>query len=444
MTPTGEPTTSTGGRATLPLAGCSFGWLHLAPLPDALRALARQGFRSLELTTAPPHLSADAIGPYERLELARLLAALQLRAVLDQGLARLVARAEALGITIGLENSPYGYLGRSGDLVEIVDRWSSPRLRITYDVANALAIEDPAEGVRRAGDRLVPRTPPTRGGASGRTPRPAAAKSTSPGSRGPSRGSASAAPRSTNWSTGMTRNPGCRPTSRRSRPRDGPRDAAGRRGHGRGMGPVTPPPMPSSADVVVAGSGTAGLTAALAAAVAGAEVLLVERGQRLGGTTALSGGRVWVPCNHLQDTDSPEAAAAYLDGLFSDRYRHMTEAFLATAPEMARFVERHSAHRFAACPRYPDYHSSRPGAMTGGRALDAQPIDTRDLTPLAEDILVRPATCRCPSPSGRTGATRTGSTGNCCASASATASSPAGWRWSPGCSTAWCRRERRC
>ena len=217
VTPTGEPPTPAAGRATLPLSGCSFGWLHLAPLPDALRALARQGFRSLELTTAPPHLSADAIGPYERRELARLLGALHLRvvsvnpsftdlnlvstnpeirevserqlianvelaadlgadyvvvipgrlhalapapaeaarAVLDQGLARLVARAEALGITIGLENSPYGYLGRSGDLVEIVDRWSSPRLRITYDVANALAIEDPAEGVRRVGDRLV-------------------------------------------------------------------------------------------------------------------------------------------------------------------------------------------------------------------------------------------------------------------------------------------------
>jgi sugar phosphate isomerase/epimerase len=202
---------------TLPLSGCSFGWLHLAPLPDALCALARQGFRSLELTTAPPHLSAAALGPYERRELAKLLDALHLRvvsvnpsfldinlvstnpeirevserqvianielaadlgadyvvlipgrlhalapapaeaarAVLDQGLARLVARAGALGITIGLENSPYGYLGRSGDLVEIVDRWASPRLRITYDVANALAIEDPAEGVRRAGHRLV-------------------------------------------------------------------------------------------------------------------------------------------------------------------------------------------------------------------------------------------------------------------------------------------------
>jgi len=148
--------------------------------------------------------------------------------------------------------------------------------------------------------------------------------------------------------------------------------------------------MPASADVVVAGSGAAGLTAALAAAVAGADVLLVERGERLGGTTALSGGRVWVPCNHLQDRDTPEAAAAYLDGLFSDRYPHLTETFLRTAPEMARFVERHSAHRFAACPRYPDYHSSRPGATAGGRALDAQPIDTRELTPLAADILVPP------------------------------------------------------
>jgi sugar phosphate isomerase/epimerase len=202
---------------TLPLSGCSFGWLHLAPLPDALRALAGQGFRSLELTTAPPHLSAPAAGPYEHAGLARLLTALDLqvvsvnpsfldinlvstnpeirevserqlianielaadlgavyvvvipgrlhalapapaeaaRAVLDRGLARLVTRADQLGITIALENSPYGYLGRAGDLAGVVDSWQTPRLRITYDVANALAIEDPAEGVRQAGDRLA-------------------------------------------------------------------------------------------------------------------------------------------------------------------------------------------------------------------------------------------------------------------------------------------------
>src|SRR5262249_58608878 len=93
--------------------------------------------------------------------------------------------------------------------------------------------------------------------------------------------------------------------------------------------------MPAGADVVVAGSGAAGLTAALAAAVSGASVLLVERGERLGGTTALSGGRVWVPGNHLQDGDTPAAAAAYLDGVFSGRYPHMTQAVLRTAPQMA-------------------------------------------------------------------------------------------------------------
>lgn len=156
--------------------------------------------------------------------------------------------------------------------------------------------------------------------------------------------------------------------------------------------PAVPPEpvIPAQVDVVVAGSGAAGLTAALAAATEGADVLLVERVGQLGGTTALSGGRVWVPANDLSDGDTPAAAAAYLDGIFSDRYRHMTEAFIATAPEMARFVERYSEHRFVPCGRYPDYDPSRPGATLSGRALDMQPIDTRNLTPLAANILVPP------------------------------------------------------
>jgi sugar phosphate isomerase/epimerase len=202
---------------TLPLSGCSFGWLHRRPLADALRVLARQGFRSVELTTAPPHLFTPAFGPYERRELARELAVLglevvsvnpsfadlnlistnpeiravterQLRseielaadlgaryvvvipgrrhalapapeaaaaAVLDEGLGRLLSRAAELDVIITLENSPYGYLGTAAELAEIVDRWESPHLRITYDVANALAIEDPAEGVRQAGRHLA-------------------------------------------------------------------------------------------------------------------------------------------------------------------------------------------------------------------------------------------------------------------------------------------------
>ena len=155
----------------------------------------------------------------------------------------------------------------------------------------------------------------------------------------------------------------------------------------RPAGPLIPPAV----DVLVAGGGAAGLTAALAAAAAGASVLLAERGDRLGGTTALSGGRVWIPGNHLSGAeDPPDAAARYLDGIFSGRYPQMISAFLRSAPEMARFVERHSPHRFAACPRYPDYDPGRPGATAGGRSLDMTPIDVSKLTPLVADILVPP------------------------------------------------------
>ena len=201
----------------LTLSGCTFGWLHRDPLPDALRALSRQGFRTLELTTAPPHLFARGFGPYERRELARLLHRLELevvsvnpsfadinlvstnpeirevserqlraelelaadlgasyavlipgrrhalapapdesaRAVLDQALGRLLPRAEELGVTIALENSPYGYLGSAAELAGIVEHWKSPHLRITYDVANALGVEDPAEGLRTIGGHLA-------------------------------------------------------------------------------------------------------------------------------------------------------------------------------------------------------------------------------------------------------------------------------------------------
>jgi 3-oxosteroid 1-dehydrogenase len=148
--------------------------------------------------------------------------------------------------------------------------------------------------------------------------------------------------------------------------------------------------LPQSVDVLVAGSGAAGLTAALAAAVAGAGVALIERGEQLGGTSALSGGRLWVPGNHLQHGDSLAAGAKYLAGLYSDRYPELTEAVLHSGPEMLRFVERHSAHRFAACPGYPDYDPGRAGATDGGRALDMMPIDTRGLAPLPAGILRPP------------------------------------------------------
>jgi 3-oxosteroid 1-dehydrogenase len=144
--------------------------------------------------------------------------------------------------------------------------------------------------------------------------------------------------------------------------------------------------------VIVAGSGASGLVAALAAAVAGAAVLVVERAEELGGTTALGGGRVWVPANHCAENagDSPEAALSYLDGLFPAAYAHLTEAFVANAPAMARFVEDHTPHRFAACAHYPDYHPGRPGATLGGRCLDMLPADVSAMVPLARHVRVPP------------------------------------------------------
>lgn len=144
------------------------------------------------------------------------------------------------------------------------------------------------------------------------------------------------------------------------------------------------------ADVLVAGSGAAGLTAALAAAAGGARVILAERAPRLGGTTALSFGRVWVPANERVVADSPQAARDYLTGLFAADYPELIDAFIAAAPEMTRFVERSTPVRFAPCVNYPDYHPARRGACAGGRALDIAPVARKSLTPLAAEVRTPP------------------------------------------------------
>jgi 3-oxosteroid 1-dehydrogenase len=145
-------------------------------------------------------------------------------------------------------------------------------------------------------------------------------------------------------------------------------------------------------DVLVAGSGASGLTAAIAAAARGASVLLIERAASVGGTSALSGGRVWIPANHLPQNagDSEDAARSYLGALLPRRYAHLTEAFIANAPAMARFVEENTPHRFVSCATYPDYHPDLPGATLGGRCLDMLPVDLSALTPMARLVRMPP------------------------------------------------------
>lgn len=129
-------------------------------------------------------------------------------------------------------------------------------------------------------------------------------------------------------------------------------------------------------DVVVMGSGAAGMTAALAAHEAGAHVRLIERFDRVGGTSAISGGVIWVADNPRMRaagiSDSRDDALAYFRSLDHGELRDDTlEAFVDTGPEALAFLEGIDALRVSVLSGYPDYYLDRPGAKPGGgRALD--------------------------------------------------------------------------
>jgi len=129
-------------------------------------------------------------------------------------------------------------------------------------------------------------------------------------------------------------------------------------------------------DVIVLGTGAAGMTAALAAHEAGASVALIERGSRIGGTSAISGGVIWVADNPRMRAagmaDSPAEALAYFRSLdHGDLVDEVLEAFVDHGPEALEFLEGIEALKVAVLPGYPDYYLDRPGAKPeGSRALD--------------------------------------------------------------------------
>lgn len=129
-------------------------------------------------------------------------------------------------------------------------------------------------------------------------------------------------------------------------------------------------PFDAHFDVIVLGSGAAGMTAALVAANEGASVLVLESTAFAGGTSARSSGTVWIAA----DGD----ARAYLDALVGDKAeRALREAFLAAGPEMIRYLERHAGVRFRPFEHAPDYRQDLPGAASGRRALEPPPFDGR-------------------------------------------------------------------
>ena len=131
------------------------------------------------------------------------------------------------------------------------------------------------------------------------------------------------------------------------------------------------------ADVVVLGSGGAAMTAAIAAHDFGAsDVVILEKSGMVGGTTAMSGGMLWIPGNHYQleagFEDDDEDVVAYLDALAPGQLDPETlMAFMETGPEMIRYFAEKTPVRLHAFTDFPDYQPYLPGAKPdGGRSLD--------------------------------------------------------------------------
>jgi succinate dehydrogenase/fumarate reductase flavoprotein subunit len=137
-------------------------------------------------------------------------------------------------------------------------------------------------------------------------------------------------------------------------------------------------------DVLVVGSGAAGMAAAVTARHRGLDVLIVEKEPRFGGTTARSGGWLWIPGTSLARAfgiqEAPDAARTYLRheaGNNLDAAR--VDAFLAAGPEAVDFFTTQTAVRFDMPLVFPDYHAEAPGGAQGGRSMVARPFDAGEL-----------------------------------------------------------------
>jgi 3-oxosteroid 1-dehydrogenase len=127
-------------------------------------------------------------------------------------------------------------------------------------------------------------------------------------------------------------------------------------------------------DLLIVGSGAAGMTAALVAKLEGLQSLVLEKANLFGGSTAISGGGIWIPNNHLMEQagipDSFENACLYMRNTVGDRApRENQEAFVANGREMLNYLTDRTNLKFRMARGFPDYYPERPGGAATGRTV---------------------------------------------------------------------------
>ncbi len=144
-------------------------------------------------------------------------------------------------------------------------------------------------------------------------------------------------------------------------------------------------------DVLVVGTGASGMSTAVTAAHRGLKVLVVEKEPIYGGTTARSGGWLWIPNTHIaKELGIHEPAGSARTYLEHEATTHFdparVDAFLENGPKAVEFFTSKTAVQFDMPPVFPDYHAEAPGGQPGGRSMVTRPFDGRELGPRIKQL----------------------------------------------------------